>query len=43
LPTMDLPPHAKCEGRISSNIRIGNEWLFDPKEAFEKVYSRLKN
>jgi hypothetical protein len=36
--TSELPSHAKCEGRINSNVRIGQGWESDARIAFEKAY-----
>jgi hypothetical protein len=36
--TSELPPHSKCEGRINSNVRIGQGWESDARVAFEKAY-----
>lgn len=35
--TTRLPEHAKCPGRIQSNLRVGKDWLNDPIEALTRV------
>lgn len=34
LPTMCLPEHLKCPGRIQSNLRVDETWHEDPAQAF---------
>jgi hypothetical protein len=38
--TADLAPHKKCEGRLNSNLRIGEGWESDARLAFEKANAR---
>lgn len=37
IPTMALPPHARCPGRIQSNLRVGAAWHENPAAAFDVV------
>jgi hypothetical protein len=37
IPTIALPPHARCEGRIQSNLRVGSTWHENPADAFGAV------
>lgn len=34
VPTIKLPDHKKCPGRIQSNLRVDAAWFKDPAEAF---------
>lgn len=34
-----LPAHKKCEGRLSSNIRVTQSWTSDVEEMFRRAYS----
>jgi hypothetical protein len=36
--TNDLPPHAKCPGRLNNNVKIGDGWATDAALAFERAY-----
>lgn len=33
IPTHNLPSHPKCPGRLSSNVRVNDQWLSDPLKA----------
>lgn len=35
----DLPPHAKCPGKLASNVRIDSRWDQNPVPIFEAAYS----
>lgn len=37
IPTLRLPEHLKCEGRIQSNLRVSADWFEDPADAFIAV------
>jgi hypothetical protein len=37
IPTLALPSHARCEGRIQNNLRVGASWYENPADAFELV------
>ncbi|MEJ8838663.1 hypothetical protein [Ramlibacter sp. AN1133] len=37
IPTMILPPHLKCVGRIQNNLRVDSGWSADPVDAFTAV------
>lgn len=37
IPTVQLPPHKKCSGRIQSNLRVAADWLENPADAFTAV------
>lgn len=39
VPTVALPAHGKCPGRIASNLTIGEDWMGDPALAFEAAYA----
>lgn len=40
--TADLPPHAKCAGKVTNNIRVEPSWPDSPIAIFEKAYARLR-
>jgi hypothetical protein len=40
VPTAELLPHRKCEGKISNNVRIDAAWSADPTLVFERVYAK---
>jgi hypothetical protein len=35
----DLPPHKSCPGRITSNIRVGKDWVENAEEIFRQAYA----
>lgn len=37
IPTVRLPAHKDCTGRIQSNLRVGAGWLENPADAFAAV------
>ena len=37
VPTMRLPEHLKCPGRIQSNLRVDSTWYEDPSQAFSAL------
>lgn len=37
IPTVKLPAHQKCKGRIQSNLRVGTDWFENPADAFAAV------
>lgn len=39
--TEELPPHQKCVGKISNNVRIDTNWIVDPVSVFKRAYARL--
>jgi hypothetical protein len=40
--TRSLPPHQKCFGKITNNLRVTDAWLSDPREAFRRCYELPK-
>ncbi len=34
-----LPPHKTCRGRITSNIRVDNQWTSEAEEMFRRAYA----
>jgi len=37
VPTINLPGHLKCPGRIQSNLRVDASWYRDPRQAFSAL------
>lgn len=37
IPTVWLPAHQSCTGRIQSNLRVGTDWLENPVDVFSAV------
>jgi restriction-modification system family protein len=40
--TAELPAHAKCIGKVTSNIRVDANWGKDPTAVFERAYANRR-
>jgi len=40
--TAELPPHQKCAGKITNNVRIDTAWIADPTLVFKRAYAKLR-
>ena len=37
-----LSPHAKCPGKLASNVNVNELWSVDPEPVFEQAYAALR-